>query len=181
MYKSILGTKSLNLRVHVTYLTRKLKLLIIADIVLFELKSQQACLEVAAEGGATRYPAFLTGGQPAGAVSRMVERPNKRQPSPTHRDDASLDRNPDPNATYVPLNLSSNDPISICSHCTTCCLLSNISVHIVSGRDVRLHLTLSHSAFTFQKLLRPSASTTPRFNHPAEAELIVAITIIHPC
>lgn len=79
----------------------------IADI-LFELKSQQACLEVAAEGGATRYPAFLTGGQPAGAVSRMAERPNKRQRSPTHRDDASLDRNPDPKATYVPVNLSSN-------------------------------------------------------------------------
>lgn len=145
-----------------------------------ELKSQQAC-EVAAEGGATRYPAFLTGGQPAGAVSRMAERSsNKRQRSPTHRDDRSRDKNPDPNATYVPSKPIIQYPFA--PHCTNLLpFLRHLYTYCLSQRRQAAFDPFYIRHPHFQKLFRPSASTTPRFNHPAKGGLIIAITIIHPC
>lgn len=91
-------------------------------------ETEQACLRLQRKGALPAIVHSLTGSpKPPGlsAVSSMAERPNntrnnKRQRSPSYREDASaFDADRASNTTYVPLNLPFTIHIYFCSEYTS--------------------------------------------------------------
>ena len=133
------------------------------------LPRKNSVLEVAAEGGVTRYRAFFTTGQPAGAVSRMAERPNnnKRQRSTSYRKDkdAPFDGYGDLNTAYVPLLFTIH--IHLLLTYTTCILpdILHIILPLTLSKHVTLHFGPVALCIKFQECRGGLHEPTPEFHN----------------